>query len=171
MRIGMRIDANAHQSVNARIRIQCTLQVLCEQAFKVTLTPLLTQVPSVHLETAPASAGIHLHAGRHQHQPGPTHANSLVSKCTTLHHALLPHTIPRSTSHPTTPHHTTPHITHHTTLHTTPHTTHYTVTHHTIPHPSTLHPSTSSRTQYLQWLPKLCCVCPSVPVHTSCPHC
>ena len=33
MRIGMRIDANAHQSVNARIRIECTLQVLCEQAF------------------------------------------------------------------------------------------------------------------------------------------
>ena len=32
MRIGMRIDANAHQSVNAQICIECALQVLCEQA-------------------------------------------------------------------------------------------------------------------------------------------
>ena len=32
MRIRMRINANAHQSVNARICIECALQVLCEQA-------------------------------------------------------------------------------------------------------------------------------------------
>ena len=38
MRIGMRIDANAHQSVNARIRIECALQVLCEQALSDRFT-------------------------------------------------------------------------------------------------------------------------------------
>ena len=40
MRIGMRIDANAHQSVNARIRIECVLQVLCEQVYRQTPKPL-----------------------------------------------------------------------------------------------------------------------------------
>ena len=33
----MRIDANAHQSVNARIRIECASKVLCEQAFSVKI--------------------------------------------------------------------------------------------------------------------------------------
>ena len=32
MRIGMHIDANVYQSVNAQIRIECALPVLCEQA-------------------------------------------------------------------------------------------------------------------------------------------
>ena len=34
MRIGMCIDANAHQSMNAWIRIECALLVLCEQALR-----------------------------------------------------------------------------------------------------------------------------------------
>ena len=45
--IGMYIDANAHRSVNTRIRIECALQVVCEQAQRSKYWSVFGQFPSV----------------------------------------------------------------------------------------------------------------------------